>query len=358
MNMTRFELENRIAGILYDVTYYSNTHAAVRYDLKKQWWSGSGASDWQWLCCYKLNDSQEGDCDVSLHTMVFFATALGLREKWYITRQIKSAMNYQLELRRPPKSKAGRAAEYVLRGDTMNSYATTMHAYLDLLDKDKKINPKGECWEALVLRDSEKMEELLSPAAREFITRVHTIGNMLPVPFQAYAPDTEDGRRASFNRPRYAKTKDYFDLTLLCLYAHFTGDSDGTHTVDWLLSNEGDRALCRRWLDSFGKGREGWRQFVEQNLLQDFVNQADEGDWGKPKELWKGHFKGSVEPKQVEQCEAFFTNASTWIWARGIRMVLKTNEQRLKEQDDRWGSKWIRRQAEKLLPKAKSAGEG
>lgn len=354
MNMTRFELKNRIFTILEDADLKNSWIA--QYDLKRQWWpSGSyvAVSDWQRLCCYKLNDSWEGDCDVSLYSMVYYALALGLREKWYITRQIKSAMNYQLELRHPPKSKA---AEYVLRGDTMNSYATTMHAYLDLLDKDKKVNPKGECWDALTLQEdkAKEVEELLSPAAHEFITRVHTIGNMLPVPYQAYAPETEDGRRASFNAPRYAKTKDYFDLTLLCLYAYFTGDSDGVHTMEWLLADEGDCAMSKRWLDSFGKGYEGWTRFVEQNLLQDFVNQRKEGGWGKPKELWKGHFRGAVLPKRVEQCEAFFTNASAWILARGIRMGLKTKEQLLLKP---MSVKEQLKLAESLLPEAKSEGE-
>ncbi len=352
MGMTRTELKNRIGSILL--------RDVVGCDLKWQWWpmseSASHMDDWKWLCCYKLDDSPEGDCDVSLCSMVFYALALGLREEWYITRQPGRSLNYQLELRQPPESEEGQAEEYVLRGDTMNSYATTMHIYLDLRDKDKKVNPEDECWEELVLREStaEKVEKLLSPAAWEFIRRVHTIGNMLPVPHQAYAPKTGNRRRATFNTLRKDKTEDYFDLTLLCLYDHFTGDSDDVHTMEWLLEEKGDRAMSQRWLDSFGKGREGWTRFVEQNLLQDFVDRREAGDWGRPKELWEGHFEGSVPPEKTEQCEAFFTNASAWILARSTRMSGKVKEQYPTEFSS---VEELLELAETLLPEAKSEGE-
>lgn len=67
--------------------------------------------------------------------------------------------------------------------------------------------------------------------------------------------------------------------------------------------------------------------FVEKNYLQDFVHLEPGYVYGPPKELWKGHFSGLVEPKVPKQCEEFFTHASTWILSRGERMVDKARKE-------------------------------
>lgn len=49
----------------------------------------------------------------------------------------------------------------------------------------------------------------------------------------------------------------------------------------------------------------------------------DGGGYGKPKELWKGHFNSSSKtPESGEQFEQFFINASSWIMARGNRIAI------------------------------------
>ena len=105
--------------------------------------------------------------------------------------------------------------------------------------------------------------------------------------------------------------------TLLLAYnAHFD--------LSWLLpfvSQDGIKA-CEAWLDSFPS----WDAFVEGSFLQDFVHSTS-GGYGMPRELWRGHFSGHVMP-QGDQREAFFTNASAWISARGARLAIALEKRR------------------------------
>lgn len=66
-------------------------------------------------------------------------------------------------------------------------------------------------------------------------------------------------------------------------------------------------SLCKSWLERFGS----WGKFVEENYMQDFVERPKNGSFGKPKELWNGHFAdylvcGCAKPDKLEQCEEFF----------------------------------------------------
>ena len=321
--MHRGEVKNKIECELNHLDSISTR--AETYDLKNQGMSCISFVDpWVKLCWYKLGDDPDGDCDVSLNSMVYYSLALGCKDRWGIVPQPKRLLNYQLE---PREAAGGSKAGYLLRGDTMNSYATTFHRYLQLLDAerapDERLNPTGGTWEEAVLSNFEAFDQAVSPAACAFIRRVHTIGNMIAVPCLL----SESGKEviASFNAPRYRRTKDYWDLTLLCICHHYTGQTVGGFTLEWLLPRTADCSLCRAWLDSFGEGQTGWNHFVEQNLLQDCVNTAPGGDYTLPKELWPGHFTGDILPNQ-EQCETFFANVNSRIAARGRRMVIKALE--------------------------------
>ena len=72
-----------------------------------------------------------------------------------------------------------------------------------------------------------------------------------------------------------------------------------------------------------------WDKFVEHNFLESFVEiEKDENgkkSYGKPKELWKGHFKGELLPKNIDQCIDYFKNSSEWIKLRTTAMVEALN---------------------------------
>lgn len=199
--------------------------------------------------------------------------------------------------------------EYVLqsgdscyRGDTMNSWQTTLN----------KFDEVGH-WPVY-------------PAyVTEFMNVVYTIGNFIPVPLVP-----------SFNKWRNSLVRDYWDLTLRAIYRLYTGGLPGKFEEEnwdkWRKLFEDEK--IELWLGQYGKGQQGWDNFVERNFLQDFVGLIEGGGYGKPKELWKGHFTGNVKPTQPQQFEQFFTNASSWILARGNRIAIavgKKNEQELKD---------------------------
>lgn len=224
------------------------------------------------------------------------------------------------------------------RGDTMNSWKTTLIEYFRLfgdqhlkyLTENKEGQNKGKwrvpevCPEELA-KDFEtnwyhvEWADFLSipevyadhpipPYISEFMKVVYTVGNFIPVPF------IPGQKGANFNICRSGLCHDYWDLTLLEIYRHYEkNDTDNSDGWSGLLSRE----EVKHWLDGYGS----WDAFVEGNFLQEFVNQERNG-YGKPKELWKGHFTSSVLPEKEGQFAEFFTNAAAWITARGTRIAV------------------------------------
>lgn len=306
---------------------------------------------WIKKCCHYIN-CLDGDCDVALRSVVIywlaFLKSFGKADGWRIELQKGKSEKYQLH-------KDGE--EMLLRGDTMNSYATPvvgteyekdglLRYYLinehknDMIKEgiltpgehfvkkyqQFKCNNKGDknVWSSYILDDYatfiERFEEMLKKeipkeAVYEYIRVNDTVGNFIPVPFIS-------GNEGEFNRPRgTGNSYDFWDLAILCIYNFYSdpkGETDKEHTLEWLLSSKKNADLCRKWLGMY----ETWDNFIEQNFMQDFVNQ-EEAHYGKPKELWMGHFKDSViMPNDSKQYTEFFTNASALIHARSIRIAL------------------------------------
>lgn len=161
-------------------------------------------------------------------------------------------------------------------------------------------------------------ENALTEEVRKFLKVSYTIGNFIPVP-------------RGCNGPRgIGKIKDYWDLTLKAIYDYYVCDENSRkykiYTLEDVFGKDKNR-LCRlkKWLDSFSddnsnKGNCKWKDFVEKNYMQDFVNPNPDGSYGMPKELWEGHFKGEVLP-EGDQCVQFFENASHCITERSIKMI-------------------------------------
>lgn len=317
----------------YDVKLEDNVLQGYIYkNAKSHKWPENEMSKlepWQRMCYYKVSDKTGTDCDVALFTVVIYYLAYGLGEKgWKIN---KYDSGYQLK-----NPNVG----WVLRGDTMNSYSTAVHGYIrdvwmqvplkkNEMEKEKIIIQKPESWEInsklrkhrwedVILRNYD-FYDVISCAGFEYIRLNHTIGNFIPVPF------VENG--GQFNSPRgfNGPSDDFWDLALMCIYNYYFSIHDSTYNLKWLLSNDQNVNLCKKWLDSFGSEASGWDTFVEQNFLQDFVN-SEQGHYGMPKEFWKGHFEGTVMPKEEKHYNEFFTNASAWIAARGIRIAIKIND--------------------------------
>lgn len=208
-----------------------------------------------------------------------------------------------------------------IASDTMSSVQTTLNEAMKALKNEKNLkaiyrNGNVPCSAkssiALAANEDEthfyeKLKEMY-PNLLGFISNYHTIGNYCPVPH-------------GFNSPRgfnNSKINDYWDLTLLYIYLWYESRNDDNLYV--IVKSKESVELCKSWLKSF----KTWSHFVEDNYMQDFVYYLNEdGDYGVPKELWKGHlYKGVTSlPKTPEQIEEFFNNTSEWILKRGNRMV-------------------------------------
>ena len=194
------------------------------------------------------------------------------------------------------------------RGDTMNSWSTTLSEFVRTLGESYvhgwkgRYIPKGyNSWEAF-LSDPQNYKKAFPDYITDFMKVVYTVGNFIPVPL---AP--------SFNTCRNRFCKDYWDLTLLAIYRHYEkNDRDNSDGWKNLLFRDG----VKRWLDRYGS----WDAFVKGNFLQDFVSQEG-SHCGGPKELWTGHFDNPGLPKEG-QFEEFFTNAAAWITARGEKIAI------------------------------------
>ena len=68
----------------------------------------------------------------------------------------------------------------------------------------------------------------------------------------------------------------------------------------------------------------GWESFIEKNLFHDFVGRNAYGHFGKPNELWDGHFAhpdaGNGKPYSEKQFMQFYTRAAEAIRKRSDRI--------------------------------------
>lgn len=173
---------------------------------------------------------------------------------------------------------------------------------------------------------------LLGKDADNFLSAAYTIGNFTVWP-------------AGCNGPRgCGPVSDYWDLTLYRIYQWYKDNDELLRILKKFPSNRelsnlfqsGEIALFPEWLFTFGS----WDNFVRANYMQDFVYtlngkivrpEDDDGPFGRPRELWKGHFSGKVLP-DIPQCEEFFKNAAILIKKRSKRMVKALKEKRQKPQ--------------------------
>lgn len=203
--------------------------------------------------------------------------------------------------------------ESFIYGDTMNSANTIFNKFARLSPYGNSVPDKGILGViSLYYADTDfkkyldKSKELVN-----FINVYHTIGNYIPVP-----KGVNVWKANTFN--------DCFDLFLAYIYNYYNASEILNRNENSNISLKGTVFKnIKGWLDEFGS----WDDFVEKNYLSPFVRPGEDGKaYGKPKELWEGHFNGSALPqgenKDVNRmCNEYFKNAHDWIVARGELMV-------------------------------------
>lgn len=288
---------------------------------------------WEKICCCKIAPDTF-DCDVSLRSMVIygiiFPFVLENRKLELQEKDNKDELKYCFH------SDDDKIFEY--RGDTINSYATTIQEYIrtyqhngnetknfiELTSNEKwgtrtqydYFYKKNNHWSACVLDKYDYFKAILPTEAKGFIRLNHTIGNFIPCPVGCNSP-------RGFKNP---KINDYWDLTLYYIYKWYKIKKD--EFIEFIVKkSKNEVETYKKWLEEF----KCWDIFVEKNYMQDFVNYDSETrKYGMPKELWKGHFdsakQGKVFPiknNEKDEFAQFFTNASAWITARGTRMAIE-----------------------------------
>lgn len=275
----------------------STQERMITYDVKCE--MGYDGDDWQRMCRYKV--AEDGfDCDVAELTMLQYAIAFPfvLDRGRRIINQAGNTLKYEL------RGQSG----FVFRGDTMNSYAITVHEFVKRFG-----SVSGRVTDRYILNNYDALSGLLPKAGVDFIRLNHTIGNFIPVPF------VKEG--IEFNRPRGTReTKDYWDKALWAIYQWYTSEND--EGLKTMLGKEESVALCKEWLEVFG----GWQAFVQKNYMQPFVRRFADGSFGEPLELWDNHFSGSVLPQTEGDFEQFFVNARIRILERGKLVVAALKE--------------------------------
>ena len=180
--------------------------------------------------------------------------------------------------------------DFTLRGDTMNSAATTLKACSHLIDGDEELEQ---------LRD-------------EFIKKYHTFGNFILLPYR---------KGVSVNSARgIGKAKDYFDLFLTAVRKGTTED----------ILNDKAALLMLEYMDkTIGlNGDRKMRGFLHLNLLESCIA------YNRGYKLWEGHDLENVYPETKEQVKEFFTNAIWMIEIRGEKIYKKLMRDRIINEND------------------------
>lgn len=222
----------------------------------------------------------------------------------------------------------------VYRGDTMNSWCTTICK----CGKEHLKEGYRGC-RFLAVSENYRNDKPFPPYIIGFMDVVYTIGNFIPLPNKSHSFIGKNGKpyTRTINQKRGSgNSKDYWDLALLCFYNYYLekeGKTTGNYpkcNLEWLFEKEELVSEAEEWLDIF----ETWDGFVTCNFMQPFVGLDSNGKYGEPKELWDKHFenvgkgKDSVLPsflsegqKSIEDnFKQFFNNATERILARGRRI--------------------------------------
>lgn len=188
-----------------------------------------------------------------------------------------------------------------IQSDTMTSAQNFINKGMELYDNDethnngKRLSDIEGCWLAnqkhystefmkRVYKSGESEKEFLKAVFEkygldELIATYHTIGNFCPVP--CYFNGARSGGYASH---------DFWDLTLMKIREYYLCDNS-TEKVsriigDELLHHNGNALACKAWLDEFGNGIIGWKNFVKFHYFDNYVDKDynvipfwEEHDW-------------------------------------------------------------------------------
>ena len=207
-------------------------------------------------------------------------------------------------------NKMEESSEEWICSDTMTSVLMLINRAMELYDneidvnkrKGKKIKEIDGIWgknqkrysmivfqKAYESKDKNIIKKLFEDCnICELIKIYHTIGNYCPVP--CFFNGARSGNGAEH---------DFWDLTLMEIrkyYIYCDGSEQSLAKIlGGLLHNKGNICTCKAWLDSFGKGEDGWNNFIKKNYFSVYVDENTK----EVKPLWEGHSWEEPLPKNL-----------------------------------------------------------
>lgn len=281
----------------------------ARYDLKLD---RNMAEEhlWKRLCSYKSEKDLDSECDKSLRIMIIFWLSFGFN-RWKIRRR---GENFELRSKDAP---------FVVRGDVMNSYATTARIYLSL---EGVLKNKRQNINELVLEhydNGPRLRELYegNTGFAKFIEACHTVGNILPCP----SGDLNGARGMG-------PSNDYFDVFLMWVQKYF---EYGEGFAAGAALFPGGREFL-----AYISDYKDFDDYIRRNFLKDFVPKESGTMVVSPlwmsegANLFEKFVKGdqTLLPINPDQCTDYFRNAGERIIARG-KSIMKAVKSRLDEYD-------------------------
>ncbi len=203
------------------------------------------------------------------------------------------------------------------RGDTMNSWQTTLDEFIRIWGRDASRHNSGYINDRRLLLNtgrgphhgkwripqddpaSDWVELLSDPDSyNQRNTRsvlYYRIFEGCVYRWKFYSHSSERGLQQEESEGQFCRR-----LLGFCASAVYRYYTRGDNREDWTELFQ-EASVCR-WLSGYGDGQEGWNQFVERNFQQDFVNQEGSG-YGQPKELWRGHFPAAASQRRRSSSE-------------------------------------------------------
>lgn len=330
-----------------------------------------GLSPFSRLARYRLADGVY-DCDASLFANIVYALAFPFTLENGRLIGKSNGENYRIY--------STDSVIYEFCGDTLNSWATTMHAYfvyksvtdasfkkemealitpdgvkvVEKIDSQrvwfteefyncslrKPTDKYGNPWELVAITFPGQLENTLLNGHNIFLDMVHTLGNFMPVPFST--------GKGAFNSPRgIGYSRDYWDCAINCIKVYYEKcysfeecDETEVFSLKWLIypnkynkksveiRNKKARdnfTLCAEWLNSF----DSFEDFARRNHLGDYTDDLNPrfDKNNKIMCLWGDSFEQRIKnceavlPRNEEDFLNFFEAAADANIQRGKRVV-------------------------------------
>lgn len=245
--------------------------------------------------------------------------------------------------------------QYHIASDTMTSASTLVNKALKLLNSEKREKYKGLYKNGIIFNSINSTIALASrfgnefykvfikeyPEIDEFLNIYHAIGNYWIVPVGFNCAKAGNIIKSNKNPDGYlGVVYDFIDLTLIKIkewYFEKNEDKKDDIIVE-LMHERGDQFKCKKWLQFFGDDQDGWNNFIETMMFQDFVypkasnKENIEGDYGEVIPFWPGHSwdkDGIALPQDIDTMRKAFKNITNAIIARSKKIIEKLNENKL-----------------------------